>query len=217
VLAFVLAFVLAVPAAGNPAAYRRGQVSGLGLSMRSQRLNGALVGGGLGLGLGIAGGVLASKAVTDGEKSAAMISLGVGAGLTLGSVLLALIRSPYERKAEEFLRLSESEDADAVERRLATLVTEERRERRFLTVMNLVLSGLVAGIGFLNQSDAREILVGVGAGGVAVSLVTLAFPPPAPWESVATGRLAGREASSAFRFGIAPAPNGAALAAGWQF
>lgn len=196
-------------ASAVPGPYRRGQVSGVAAAFRSQRLNAALGFGGVGLGLGVAGGVLASKAVTDSEKSTAAVALGAGAGLAVGAVLLAVLRNPYERRAEEFLRLSANEDEDRVERRFQTLVAEERRERRLVGIVNLLASGAVIAVGLLSTSSTREVLVGLGAGSAAASIFALVAPPPLPFESLET---------AGATVGLAPLPSGGAvLASAWRF
>jgi hypothetical protein len=216
-LLFLAACVTVSDASARTATYRRGQVSGLSATFRSQRLQTALGFGGVGLGLGIAGGVLVSNAPTASDKSTGVAALSVGIAMTVVAGVSALVRTPYERAADDFLREAANEDSEAVERRFAALLANERSERRVLSIMNAVLSGAAIAIGLTASTSAREILLGLGAGGIAVSVVNFVVPPPMPFEALGAGGGGTAQRPSSIRFGVSPLPGGAALAGGWSF
>lgn len=204
-------------ASAASAEFRRGQLSGVGATLRSQRVNAALGFGALGVGLGVAGGVLSSNATTQSQKDTGHLALGVGIGMGLGSLLLVFLRNPYERSADEFLRLSANEDAAAVERRFQALVADERRERRILSLLNLGVSGALIAWGFASSSSTKELLVGIGGAGLLTSATMLLWSPPAPYESLDRLHAAVDESAPQLQFGFAPMPGGAAIATGLRF
>ncbi len=124
----------------------------------------------------------------------------------------------YERAADDFLRLSAAEDADAVERRFQALLAEERRERKFVGIVNLVASGALVGLGLASSTSSREILIGIGAGGAAAALFALFVTPPMPYEALGGAQSAAfAPKSSPVQVGVVPLPGGLSLASGWSF
>jgi hypothetical protein len=116
------------------------QVSGLSATFRSQRLQTVLGFGGVGLGLvfGIAGEVLVSNAPEAPDTRTGLTVPSFAIVMTVLAGMSALVRTLYERAADDSLREAANEDSEAVERRFAALLANDRSEWRVLRIRNAV-------------------------------------------------------------------------------